>query len=80
MGNKEPTNKNKVIVTEMMMLCWMCGKTRWIRFRNGDIRERERERVGVTHIIKKIIETISMYVGGGSAQGLSPTSNFSIFF
>jgi len=28
----------------MMMLCWMCGKTKWDMIRNDHMRERERER------------------------------------
>lgn len=48
---------DKLSVISMKMLHWMCGKIRRDRIRNYNIREREREGVGVTPIVEKISET-----------------------
>jgi len=41
------------------MLRWMCGKTRWDRIRNDDIRER----VGVAPMVEKMVETRLRWFG-----------------
>ena len=43
-------HENNVSVTEMRMLCWMCGKIRQDKIRNNNIRES----VGVTPIVEKM--------------------------
>ncbi|RZC05226.1 Protein RER1B isoform E [Glycine soja] len=50
-------HENKVGVTEMRMLRWMCGKTRQDKIRNEAIRER----VGVAPIVEKMVENRLRY-------------------
>jgi len=46
-------HENKLSVTKMRMLRWICGKTRWDKIRNDSIRDR----VGVAPIVEKMVET-----------------------
>lgn len=47
-------HENKARVVDMMMLCWMCGKTRQDKIKNKNIINS----VGVAHTVKKMVENI----------------------
>jgi hypothetical protein len=44
--------KATISVVEMRRLCWVCGKVRYDRIRDDNIRER----FGVGHIVEKMVE------------------------
>jgi len=44
-------HENKISMTEIMMLCWMCGKTKWDMIRNDNI-----ERIEVASIVEKMMK------------------------